>query len=31
VDTSFGCKALPDPGITDKCCANMAWSVNKVS
>eukprot|EP00935_MAST-01C_sp_MAST-1C-sp1_P002127 g2127.t1 len=29
VDTSFGCKGLPDPGIDDKCCANMAWSVNK--
>lgn len=27
VDTSFGCKALPKSGNSDKCAANMAWKV----
>lgn len=27
VDTSFGCKALPKAGNTDKCAANMAWTL----
>jgi len=28
VDTDFGCKPLPSPGLEDPCCSNMAWHFN---